>query len=51
MNRNISKNLFLKTDIIKIATLLMETIIKDSKKVKRINKNALKCNLYLYFLI
>ena len=38
-------------DIIKIATIFVKTIFKDSKKVKRIRNYVPKCNLYLYFLI
>ena len=38
-------------DIIKILTMFIKTIIKDSKKVKRIRNYVLKCSLYLYFLI
>ena len=37
--------------IIKIATIFTKTTFKHSKKVKRIGNYALKCNLYLYFLI
>ena len=39
-------------DIIKIVTMFIKTIIKDSIKVKRIRNYVLsKCNLYLYFWI
>ena len=38
-------------NIIKIVTIFIKTIFKDSRKVKRIRKYVLKCNLYLYFLI
>ena len=38
-------------DIIKIATMIVKTTFKDSKNFKRIRSYALKCNLYLYFLI
>ena len=38
-------------DIIKITTMLIKKIFQDSKKVKGIRSYALKCNLYLYFLI
>ena len=38
-------------DIIKIATMFVETTSKDPKRVKRIRNYLLKCNLYLYFLI
>ena len=36
-------------DIIKVITMFNKTVLKDSKKVKR--NYALKCNLYVYFLI
>ena len=39
------------TDIIKIATMFIIIISKDSRKVKRIRKDVLEYNLYLYFLI
>ena len=39
------------SNIIKIATMIVQTIFKDSKKFKRIRNYVLKCNLYLYFLI
>ena len=38
-------------DIIKIVTMFIKTISKDSKNVKRIKNYVPKCNLYLYFLI
>ena len=38
-------------DIIKIVTMFIKTIFKDSRKVKRIRNYVSKCNLYLYFLI
>ena len=38
-------------DIIKIVTMFIKIIFKDSGKVKRIKNYLLKCNLYLYFLI
>ena len=38
-------------DIIKIAAMFIKKIFKDSKKVKITRNYALKCNLYLYFLI
>ena len=38
-------------DIIKIVTMFIKTISKDSKNVKRIKNYAPKCSLYLYFLI
>ena len=38
-------------DIVKIMTMFIKNIFKDSRKVKRIRNNALKCNLYLYFLV
>ena len=54
----ISKYLFLRrlgvasfTDIIKIVTFFVETIFKDSIKVKRIINFVSKCNPYMYFLI
>ena len=54
----ISKHLYFKktgvaffADIIKIVTMFIKTIFKDSGKVKRIKNYLLKRNLYLYFLI
>ena len=38
-------------DIIKIVTMFIKTIFKDSKKIKRIRNYVSKCNLYLYFSI
>ena len=38
-------------DIIKIVTMFIKTILKDSRKVKRISNYVSKWNLYLYFLI
>ena len=38
-------------NIIKIVTIFIKTIFKDSRKVKRIRKYVSKCNLYLHFLI
>ena len=38
-------------DIIKIVTMIIKRIFKDSTEVKRIRNYVLKCNLYLYFLI
>ena len=38
-------------DIIKIVTMLIKTIFKDTEKVKRIKNDPLKGNLHLYFLI
>ena len=35
-------------DIIKIASMFIKTIFKDSRKVKRIKNYVSKCNLYLY---
>ena len=37
-------------DIIKIVTFFIETILKDSRKVKGIKNFVSKCNLYMYFL-
>ena len=37
--------------IIKIVTMFIKIIFKDSRKVKRIRNYVSKCNLYLYFLI
>ena len=42
---------FHSADIIKIVTMFIKIIFKDSKKVKRIGHYVSKCNLYLYFLI
>ena len=38
-------------DIIKVITMFIKKIFKDSRKVKRIRNYVSKCNLYLYFLI
>ena len=38
-------------DIIKIVTIFIKAIFKDSGNVKRIRNYLFKCNLYLYFLI
>ena len=38
-------------DIIKIVTMLIKTITKDSRKFKRIRNYVSKSNLYLYFLM
>ena len=38
-------------DIIKIVTIFIKTIFKDSEKVNRITNYVSKCHLYLYFLI
>ena len=38
-------------DIIKILTTFIKTILKDSRKVRRIRSYVSKWNLYLYFLI
>ena len=35
-------------DIIKIVTMFIKTVIKDSRKVKRIRNDVSKPNLYLY---
>ena len=37
--------------ISKIATIFIRMTFKDSNKVERNRNYALKCNLYLYFLI
>ena len=36
-------------DIIKIVTMFIKTIFKDSRKVKRTRNYVSKCCLYLYF--
>ena len=53
-----SKNFYLRRPdvaifavIIKIVTMLIKAILKDSRKVRRIRNNVSKWNLYLYFLI
>ena len=38
-------------DIIKIITMFIKTILKDSRKVRRIRNYLSKWNLYLYFLL
>ena len=38
-------------DIIKIVTMFIKTITKDSRKVKRIRNYVSKSNLYVYFLM
>ena len=38
-------------DIIKIVTIFIKTMFRDSKKVKRIRNYVSKSNLYLYFLM
>ena len=38
-------------DIIKVVTMFIKIIFKDSRKVKRLGNYVSKCNLYLYFLI
>ena len=54
----ISKNLMLRrpgvvifADIIKIITMFIKTITKDSRKVKRIRNYVSKSNLYVYSLM
>ena len=37
-------------DINKVLTMFINTIFKNSKKVKRIRNYVSKCNQYLYFL-
>ena len=37
-------------DTIKMVTMFIKTIFKDSKKAKRIRNYVLICNLYIYFL-
>ena len=39
------------TDIIKIISMFIKEIFKDSRRVKIIRKYVSKCNLYLYFWI
>ena len=39
------------TDIIKIVTMFIKTITKDSRKVKIIRNYVSKSNLYVYFLM
>ena len=38
-------------EIIKIVNMFIKTILKDSRKVRRIRNYVSKWNLYLYFLI
>ena len=38
-------------DIIKILTMFIKTITKDSRKVKRIRNYLSSSNLYVYFLM
>ena len=38
-------------DIIKIVTMYIETITKDSRKVKRIRNYVSQSNLHVYFLM
>ena len=38
-------------DIIKIATMFIKTITKDSRKVKRIRNYLSNSSLYVYFLM
>ena len=38
-------------DIIKIVTMFIKTIFKNSRKVKRIRNYLSNWNIYLYFLI
>ena len=38
-------------DIIKIVTMFIKTITKDSRKVKRIRNYQSNSNLYVYFLM
>ena len=38
-------------DIIKIVTMFIKTVIKDSRKIKRIRNYVSKPSLYLYFLM
>ena len=38
-------------DIIKTATMFINTTFKDSKKVKIVRNYVSKCNLFLYLLI
>ena len=38
-------------DIIKIRTMFIKTITKDSRKAKRIRDYVSKSNLYVYFLM
>ena len=38
-------------DIIKILTMFIKKILKDSRKVRRVRKYVSKWNLYMYFLV
>ena len=38
-------------EIIKIVTMFIKKIFKDSRKVKRVRNYVPKCNLHLHFLI
>ena len=38
-------------EIIKIVTIFIKSIFKDSRKVKSMRNYVSKCNLYQYFLI
>ena len=38
-------------DTIKILTMFIKTILKDSSKLRRVRKYVSKWNLYLYFII
>ena len=38
-------------DIIKVVTMFIKTITKDSRTVKRIRNYVSKSNLYVYFLM
>ena len=38
-------------DTIKILTMFIKTILKDSSKLRRVRKYVSKWNLYLYFMI
>ena len=55
----ISKNLYFKkawsrlaiiAEVIKIVTIFIKAIFKNSRKIKRIRNYVSNCNLYLYFL-
>ena len=37
-------------DIIKILTIFIKTIFKDSRKVRRIRNYVSKCKIYLYLI-
>ena len=57
MDRKINSSISIRSrvaicaDIIKIITMFIKKIFKDSKRVKRIRNYVSKCNLCLYFLI